>query len=199
MSDKLVINNLGSEYADMVARLHREGIHTGFISSLGQDVVREVYASILECPTAFGFVAMIDHDVVGFVAFAEDLGALYKSVFRKRFLRLGWALLPRIFSFQTMRRITQTLLYPRRKETVELPPAELMAIAVSDQMRGQGLARQLIETGLAECRRRGLAQVKVLVGADNEPANRLYRKCGFTMVLEIESHGHRSNIYVNQL
>lgn len=49
-----------------------------------------------------------------------------------------------------------------------------------------------------ECSVRAIEQVKVLVGAGNEPANRLYQKCGFELAGRINNHGVASNIYIEE-
>jgi ribosomal protein S18 acetylase RimI-like enzyme len=58
---------------------------------------------------------------------------------------------------------------------------------------GSRLARAILE-GLAE---RGVADVRVVVGADNRPANQFYAKLGFTMARQIAVHdGQASNVWV---
>ena len=46
-----------SRYAEQVATLHIQGIHTGFISSLGIDFVTAFYETIAEDENSFGFIA----------------------------------------------------------------------------------------------------------------------------------------------
>jgi len=79
---------------------------------------------------------------------------------------------------------------------MNLPSAELLSIVVADESQGKGLGGQLLQKGLAECAKRGIEKVKVLVGADNKPANKLYLKCGFELVGQIDSHGVVGDIYV---
>jgi predicted ATP-grasp superfamily ATP-dependent carboligase len=74
----------------------------------------------------------------------------------------------------------------------------LLSIVVAPQARVKGLATDLTQAGFAECPKKGIEKVKVLVGVDNTPANKLYLKCGFEMVAEINNHGILSNIYVAQ-
>ena len=81
-------------------------------------------------------------------------------------------------------------------QEMNLPDAELLSIVVAPEGRGKGLASQLTQAGFDQCRKRGIDTVKVLVAADNEPANKLYQKCGFEFATKINSHGHISNIYI---
>ena len=61
------------------------------------------------------------------------------------------------------------------------------------------MATRLVRTGLQECEKRGIDKVKVLLGAENEPANKLYLKCGFEFASQIDNHGILSNIYVKKI
>lgn len=189
---------LKSEHAQSVARLHQEGIPTGFLSSLGSSFLAELYASISQSPEGFGFVACEKGDVVGFVAFTTNLRQLYKTVLRGQGLKLMGILLPHLFSVKTIKKIVQNIFYPGKTKKLNLPQAELLSIAVSSDCRGKGLAGQLIKYGFEECRRRGIIQVKVLVAEANQTANRLYQKNGFVLITQIDSHGCTSNIYVAQ-
>ncbi|MGM9484930.1 GNAT family N-acetyltransferase [Roseateles sp. NT4] len=57
----------------------------------------------------------------------------------------------------------------------------ITAIAVVPQCRGRGLGRFLMESALAEARRRGLARVGLGVDASNGTAIELYESMGFTI------------------
>ena len=75
-------------------------------------------------------------------------------------------------------------------------PIELLSIVVAPKARGGAIATKLVKAGLEECYKRKIDKLKVLVGIDNKPANKLYEKCGFELVQQIKSHGTLSNIYV---
>ncbi len=137
-----------------------------------------------------------ENSILGFAAFTTNLNKLYKSVILKRGLRFTLLLTCRVFSLQTIKKIFETLSYPNRIKRMDLPKAELLSIVVADESRGKGLGGQLLQKGLAECAKRGIEKVKVLVGAGNKPANKLYLKCGFELVRQIDSHGVVSNLYV---
>ena len=75
--------------------------------------------------------------------------------------------------------------------------AELFAIATSSESRGQGLGSRLIEAATEQYRARGLNQVKVVVGADNEASLAVHRKGGFVDHATIELHrGETSKVLV---
>lgn len=182
-----------------VARLHIEGIATGFISSLGLGFVTALYEVVAEDMGSFGFVAVEDRKILGFAAFTTHLSKLYKQVILAKGLKFAFVIAPKMLSARTVKKAFENLFYPSKMKKMDLPDAELLSIVVASEGRGKGLARQLVETGLNECRKRGIAQVKVLVAEYNKPANALYQKTGFERVCQIDSHGISSNIYVLDL
>ncbi|MCK5226476.1 MAG: GNAT family N-acetyltransferase [Planctomycetes bacterium] len=182
--------------ASSVAALHIDGINTGFISSLGIDFVTALYEAIAEDKNSFGFVAIENEKVLGFIAFTTNLKSLYKTVIVKKGFKFIFLLAGKIFSPKIVRKIIETLFYPNRIKKMNLPSAELLSIVVAKEGQGKGIAKQLVNTGFEECSKRNIDRVKVLVGADNEPANNLYLKCGFSPAGQIENHGVKSNIYI---
>jgi len=182
-----------------IASLHFDGISTGFISSLGLGFVAALYEAINNDKNSFCLAAQEGDEVFGFAAFTEDLGSLYKSAIKSNGLKLVLAVGLKMLKPAVIKRIMQNLFYPSKTEKLDLPKAELLSIAISPQARGKGLGIQLCEAGFEECRRRGMQKVKVLVAADNQPANKLYQKVGFEFVTSIDSHGVKSNVYVKLL
>ena len=195
-SRNIQISPMQVSHARDVARLHIEGIHTGFVSSLGENFVTSLYEAIAESPSSFGNVAVMNNRVVGFISFTDSLGRLYKSVVKKGGLRFFFLLAGKLFSFAKIKKILETLFYPNRIKKLDLPDAELLSIVVDSSARGKGIASRLVQAGLAECRSRSLPAVKVLVASENQKANALYQKCGFNLKSEIKNHGVKSNIYV---
>jgi ribosomal protein S18 acetylase RimI-like enzyme len=186
---------LERRHAEQVAKLHIEGISTGFISSLGIKFVTALYEAIIKNGTCYGFVTEEDK-VVGFVAFTTSLGKFYKSIILKKSIRFAFLLARKMLSLNRIKRVLETLFYPNRIQELDLPEAELLSIAISPKARRMGLASRLVENGFTEYRKKGIENLKVLVGAENRAANQLYRKCGFEFAGQIENHGLASNIYV---
>ncbi|MFA5293114.1 MAG: GNAT family N-acetyltransferase [Phycisphaerae bacterium] len=176
-----------------------QGIPTGFISSLGKRFIAELYEAIAEDKNSFGFVAVEDDKVLGFVAFSTNLSQLYKYVILKKGFKFFFILVKKLMSVQTVKKIWANLFYPGKMKEMDLPDAELLSIAVAPDGRGMGIAKQLVDAGFEECRKHGIDKVKVLVAADNEAANKLYKKCSFELNMKIDSHGIRSNVYVRDL
>ncbi len=179
--------------------MHIQGIPTGFISSLGQEFVAALYEAIAEDENSFGFVAVENDNVLGFIAFTTNLSKLYRYVVLKKGFKFAFILAKKMLSFRVLKKGWDNIFYPSKMKKMDLPDAELLSIVVAPEGRGRGVAKQLIEKGFEECHGRGIDKVKVLVAADNEPANKLYKKCGFELNTQIDSHGIRSNVYVRDL
>ena len=190
------------EHARAVAALHIEGIDKGFISSLGIEFVTALYEAIVHSKSSFGFAIEESDKVVGFVTFTANLNNLYKTVVVKNGWRFAILLMSRICSVRQIKKICETLSYPFRvkKNTnkAELPSVELLSIVIDPKDCRIGLATQLVRKSLERCRQMGLDKVKVLVGANNIAANRLYQKCGFEFACQINNHGKASNVYQAQ-
>ena len=196
---QIVLKPIEHVHINSIAKLHIEGISTGFISSLGIDFVTCLYQAIAQDGRSFGYVAEQDGRILGFVAFTANLDKLYRSVILKKGVWFVLRLAGKMFSLRRIKNVFETLFYPSRIKKMNLPCAELLSIVITEKEQGKRLATTLIQKGLAECSRRGIEKVKVLVGADNEPANRLYLKCGFGFVGQIDNHGVVSNIYVAKI
>jgi len=187
------------EHARNIAALHIQGISTGFISSLGIDFVTALYEAIAKSTSSFGLEVEDNGKVLGFVTFTTNLNKLYKSIIAKKGWRFGLLLAGKIFSLQRIKKLFETLLYPTRVKEMNLSSAELLSIVIHPGECRGGLATKLVQKSFEHCQKIGLDKVKVLVGADNEPANKLYIKCGFKLVGQIDNHGVTSNIYEAQI
>lgn len=62
-------------------------------------------------------------------------------------------------------------------------------VVISEEYRGKGLGRKLMEAVIESGNKRGIHDFTLEVRVSNEPANRLYRSLGF------ESAGIRKNFY----
>jgi len=194
-----MIEPLTKLHSKAIAQLHIQSISAGFISSLGAGFVTALYEAIAEDENSFGFVAVEDDKVLGFVAFSTNLSKLYKYVALKKSFKFGFILARKMLSIQNIKKVWANIFYPKKMKQMNLPDAELLSIVVAPEGRGKGIAKQLTEAGFEECKKRDIDKVKVLVAADNEPANRLYQKSGFKLATQLQSHGVMSNVYVKEV
>jgi ribosomal protein S18 acetylase RimI-like enzyme len=174
--------------AMLAADLHVAEISDGFLSSLGRPFLTRLYRRVLREPGSFLLVAESDGNAIGFIAGAEDVGALYRAFIRHDGVPATIAALPKIV--RSWRRVWETLRYPAggHEDAAPLPAAELLSVAVAPAARGRGVGRLLVQAFTTELTRRRVAGARVVVGADNEAAIRLYEQCGFAKVARIEVH-----------
>ena len=182
--------------AGVVTRYHREGISTGFLSTLGDRFLRRLYVGIAKSRYGLVLVAVDAADrAIGFAAGATDVKALYRSILLRRGWLLAGSLIGHLLRPSTVGRIIESLRYPQQVGGT-YPRAELLSIVVDAGMRGSGAAAALLYALLGEFRDRGCSQIKVIVGAELGRANAFYVKHGFRRAGSIRSHGAPANVYV---
>ena len=179
-----------------IARLHREQIPWGLLSNLGPEFVDAFYAVLLRSTVGFGFVAEQNSRPVGFASGVVNWRRLYVEFLLRRSriaLRGAWMSLRQA----RLKRVLETSRYAADRD---LPAAELVAIAVTPEMRGTGVAVALVDEVLNEFRSRGVRAVRVTTSAENERAGALYERSGFRMLARREIHpGHVASVYVATL
>lgn len=168
-----------------ISSLHSEMIETGFLSSLGSGFLTLLYRSIITDPRGLVFVAERDARVVGFVAGTTDTGAVYRRFVKHNLVGAILRLAPVLLRPWTWRLLLETLRYGSSGQVV---PAELLSMAIAPSARRKGLGGRLVNALLEESDGRGLGEMKVVVGAGNDPAIRLYGSCGFGEPRSMEVH-----------
>ena len=172
--------------ARRAAELHASGITEGFLSRLGPRFLTRLYRCIANDDRSFLLIAQgDDHATVGMIAGSENVGQLYRRFLRRDAVIAGLVAAPRLVRHAGS--VLETLRYGGGDDT-GLPDAELLAIAVDADARGHGTGRALVEALVEEFARRALSSSKVVVGASNESALRLYRACGYADAATIEVH-----------
>ena len=175
--------------AESIARLHATAVGEGFLPTLGPRFLRLLHRRITRSPHSFSIVAERG-DVVGVVAVTEDVRRLYRDFLVRDGVRATAVALPRLA--RAAGRVFETLRYPGRE--TELPPAEVLVVAVDESARNQGVGRALLERVTSELERRRVSAVRVVTTADNEPALALYRAAGFRDVRSTEIHAGTASV-----
>jgi ribosomal protein S18 acetylase RimI-like enzyme len=185
--------------AAAVARLHAGTITGGFLVKLGPRFLASLYRGIAADDQSLVLVARDGGRVIGFCAYTDNVAGLYRRVLRRRALGLALGALPRALDPRILKEVLDTLRYPQKQATGDLPASELLTLGVDGSQRGRGVGRQLVEACIEKARERGQQRVKVLAGAELEPANKLYRSLGFDLATQISQHGEPLNVLVRDL
>ena len=120
-----------------VAKLHKDYIGSGFLSSLGTKLLGLLYGTIIKSDAAFCIVAKDMGEVVGFVSGTEKMSSIYMGFIRDNFITACMVLLPKCFRPGYIGKILESLLYPVKSDK-DLPDAELLSIVVRDDYQGRG-------------------------------------------------------------
>jgi ribosomal protein S18 acetylase RimI-like enzyme len=180
----LIVRTGGLADVAAAARLHSEQIGEGFLSSLGPRFLARLYRRVVRWHRSFLLVAEEDGVVVGHAAATEDVAQLYRQFLRHDGLVAGLVAAPRLAL--RWRSALETLRYPSGHD--DLPPAELLAVAVDSSCRGRGIGKALVTAANEELARRGVDDARVVVAAHNQPAIALYLGSGYRPAAVTEVH-----------
>ncbi len=187
----------GADAAAM-ARLHADGMPEAFLPTLGPRFLSRLYRALAADPDAVALVAEGVDGVVGFAAGVPSVGGFYRRFARGQGPAAALAAAPRLVRPSVARRLLETVRYPAAGNgNGPLPDAELLSIAVAPGWRAGGTGRALADGVLDGLAGRGVDDIKVVVGAANQGANRFYAKVGFRDAGQLTVHqGTPSNVWI---
>jgi len=189
-----VILPMTVKHINQVSRLHAHNI-VGFSSSLGEHFLRCFYGAIVASDYGFGFVAISNNQVIGFVACVQNLAAIYSLMITRNFVRLIGIMFRAMLHFANIRDACEVIVYPKKQTQAGLPAAEIAAIVVSEQYRSCGIGKMLVSCCAKEFWKRKVTALKVLVGEELS-ANKFYKRAGFQFVKRYYHHKKFLNLYV---
>ena len=192
------------------AELHQNGITEGFLSTLGIPFLAALYQGIGATEGSGVLVASAEGEILGFLAYTSNVKTCYKRLLRSRWPVLAWKMLPNIIRPSIYRKVVETLMYPfaAGKSGQEAPAEstgngdarpELLAMAVSESARGQGVGKRLVAAMDDAMHAMHIVGYYVVTHGVDERSNRFYASCGFEKVGEFENHGRPMNEYYRRL
>ncbi|SDS76517.1 GNAT family N-acetyltransferase [Actinoplanes derwentensis] len=184
-----------------VARMHVDEVPNGFLSSLGEPVLRMLYRHLAGSPHAVLFLAesVPSGEPLGYIAGSVDTSALFRE-----FVRQAWPVavplvLPRLLRPARVFRLLETFAYPSSADP-GLPAAEIVNFVVVPSLRGRGVAARLFEHLMDWFAGQNVDSVKVVAGERQVRAIGFYEKSGAVLAGRTEVHrGTASRIYVHRL
>ncbi len=197
-----------------VARLHRKGITTGFISRLGPRFISTLYGAIAVSRWSRVFVAVPENgqEPVGFIACSIDTSRMYRGILVSKGLLFAAILLPRAFRFSVLKSIFETIFYPvtHRSKAASAPArkpesfaghisAELLSVAVDAHWQGKGVGKLLLQEMERCFAQQGVERYKVVTLASDPVSNGFYVARGFTLSNKFVHHGNEMNEYTKAI
>lgn len=183
-----------------VANLHAENLDKSFLATLGTTFLREMYRAIDLAENSTLIVEERGAVVVGFVTGGSGMGPIYKAMLKRIWV---WAI-PlglRLLSPKRILRVIDILRYGEGDaSSSDIPTAELYSIAVSPDVRGEGVAQSLYQRLESYFEGEGVLAFRIIVGGALAPAHRFYQKMGAQTHGEISLHaGEISTLYIHKL
>lgn len=194
---RIVAPPLSNRQIAAVARMHRTGVREGFLSSLGEPVLRLLYRHLAESRHCAIFVAESpDGEPVGYICGSRDTAALYREFLRSRWRLAIRVVVPRLLSPARIRRALETWRYPATAEA-GLPTAEIINFVVEPGWQGRGVADRLLARLMQWFAEQGETAVKAVSGEQLQRAHRFYEKSGARLHGRTSLHrGVGSRVYV---
>ena len=185
-------------WLQQIAQIHLQEIPNGFLTSLGEKVLTDLYGSIAASDGSF-LIAAIDsnQDVVGFFAGRFGKHSLYKEFLRHGNLMSKIRLITAFINPIKVFRILETISYSIGKnDKSKMPDAEILNFCVSSRLQGAGIGMKLKTAAEKAFCEAGISEVKIVTGASQYSAQEFYSKVGAIEVCEIEIHkGTKSIMY----
>ena len=191
----MIIRQLTASDAKAVSRIHRESIAAGFISGLPARFTEVLYEEISKSKHAFGLVAEDDFKILGFICCVLDVKKLFRHLLLRKGVLLALPLIRYFFDLGVIKKLINNVFYSS-KFAEDLPRAEILSVAISDEARGRGVGKALMENAIEKFKVRGIYRVKALTDSQNNASNAYYQKCGFALFDKVKRHKNYSNVYV---
>ena len=182
------------------ARIQMQELPQGFLSSLGEKPLELIFSHVATSRRGILVLATESekNQVVGYVFGATHTGQLYKEFLLKRTIPALAYFLPKLLSWQRIRKAFETLLYPAKKQpqqSGEVKP-ELLDLAVTEAYHGTGIAQQLFKEFVNQCRGRGIDVFEIPTSEGLTRAHHFYEKMGAKRIDTIEVHdGQKTYVY----
>jgi len=185
--------------AVQIANIHHQEINQGFLRKLGKKFLRQLYEAMIILPNSFIVVAEENNQIIGFISGCFNISNFYREFLKKYLLKVFFISLLKIFNLSILKKSLEILKYPQ-KEKGNLPAAELLTIVVLPDFRGQNIAQQIFEKFVAEMKKNGIKQFKVVVGEKLLLAISFYEKMGFKFYSSISVHRNKKSlVYIYNL
>ncbi len=179
-------------------RIQIEELDQGFLSSFGDKALELIFSHAANSRWGV-FVAAIDSEqekVLGYVFGSIDTGRFYKDFLVRKIPVAVVYFLPKMLSLERIRKAFETLFYPAKHGSPDLPRAELLDLAVGSSYHGTGVAQKLFFGFVTECHLRKVNAFKIPTSASLVRAHRFYEKMGARKVGSIEIHkGQEAFVY----
>lgn len=199
MEIDIVKNN---EELQEIVKAHIEAFPNFFLTSLGKDLLFELYRSFLEVKNSGIYIAKIDNDTVGFLAFTEKSTLIYYNILKRHFFSFFFKLLKRFLKnpisfFKLLYSFKKKLFSKKEKDKIISKKIRIESIAVKPNYSNKGVGKELIDFLKRNIDFQKFDFIELETDAkNNEKTNCFYQKNNFIKIEEITTDENRvMNIY----
>lgn len=183
-----------------LGEIHRREIHSGFLSTLGPKFLTLLYEVLSSGKHSFCIIESDDEQVRGFIVGATDTSAVYKEFVRRAGFRGLMILAPKLLSFERIKRILETIFYPKSKHADNLPEPEILNFCVRSELQGYGIGGRLFSELCREFESRHITEIRIVTGESQVSAQRFYEAKGAILAKKFEVHKDRaSRVYLYKI
>jgi GNAT superfamily N-acetyltransferase len=195
------------DYSQQVAEIHIERILHGVLPLLGVRLLSRIYLELSRLPQAGVWVALYDHQVIGFIAGCSDT----RKTFRRLLFRLQWPIARFVIAFlfrQNLIKFLKIVLYPLISGSVKehsfeeckgVKP-EILSIAVSRDHQSNGLGQHLVfafEETLRTWQCKGM--YRVASNISKVSSNNFYLRNGFSPCHKVKLNDSLLQVYLKKI
>ena len=191
--EKVVIHE--KTVVDRITEIHLKTFDGFFLTFMGRGFLRQMYRSYCDHSRSGILIAVDDDRIIGFLAYSEDLSALYKHMLKSRLIPFAWYSIGAFFRKPaTFARIVRAFLKPRESRRSEAY-VELASIGVDPEAKGMGVGSLLVSALKMQTNFDVFEYITLETDAvDNNAAIRFYVKNGFEATRQFQTHEGRRMI-----
>lgn len=177
------VSDKDKQSINAVVDIHLATFQGFFLTFMGKGFLRKMYSSYCEHENSGLLIAADEcNKVLGFLAYSQNMSALYKFMIKTKLIPFAWYSAGAFFrNPKSFFRIVRAFLKPSESKREE-EYVELASIGVSPAAKQGGIGSQLITTLKEQVDFARFAYISLETDAENnEGANRFYVKNGFVL------------------
>lgn len=197
------INQFDEKTLSQVAQIHIAEVPSGFLTSLGEVVLTELYRTMVQSDGYFVLAAISPkQEVLGFLAGSIGTKSLSREFLRLSSIKAKFMLALSLMSPQNISRMLETLRYSRKgvSDSYIDARAEILNFCVAKSGQRKGLGGQLINEAKRIFQDASITRIRVVTGHTQMSAQRFYRKMGIEEYGDLTVHkGTPSTMFIWKL
>lgn len=170
------------DYVDEIVEIHLSTFDGFFLTFLGKEFLRLLYSGFIQHEKSNLIIAIEDNEIVGFLAYSEDMSSFYKYLIKSKLFSFAWCAFK---AFIRRPSIMFRLLsaFGKSEETNRKEKyIELASIGVKVNQKGKGVGTKLIEYLKLIVNLNIFDYISLETDAENnEYTNKFYKKNNFIL------------------